>query len=297
MAKIVLDDEDQGTPSSNKIVPKAVSKAPAITQQPWDPILGDSVHAYAWWTLTKDEIVTVIREQKDRASKRPASQIAESPPAPKRITAPKGSVAKTPTTTSKKGVVHPPKESSKAKAAAITVPAAPAVKESGHSVPSPESPAPQISQQSAVDYRGSAGIREPSQVSGSRPLRGQGGRHSHITGISAGRGTPSVPPVEAVGYAAGTTGDQILSTPQEPIVPRSDRRPSSTHRSRSRDELQEATQAVPIAPPQAVMTVPNYMLPIMAQAGIGHLTFDQYGREVEPGLPLPSPTGISESQF
>ena len=117
--RIVLDEEDKDT-SSSKIVPKAVSKAPVIARLPWDPILGDSVQAFAWWTLSKDQTIAVIKEQKSRASKRPESQIAESPPAPKRITAPKGSVAKTPTTTSKTGADPPPKEGAKAKAAAIS---------------------------------------------------------------------------------------------------------------------------------------------------------------------------------
>ena len=53
--KIILDDEDKTMSSSNKIVPKAVSKAPVITQQPWDPVLGDSPHAYAWWSLSTEE--------------------------------------------------------------------------------------------------------------------------------------------------------------------------------------------------------------------------------------------------
>ena len=84
---------------------------------------------------------------------------------------------------------------------------------------------------------------------------------------------------------------------QEPIVPKPDRRASSTHRSRSRDDLQEITPAVPIAPPQAVMTVPEYMLPIMAQAGIGHLSLDQPRIQVETGLSLPSPTGSSNPRY
>ena len=113
--RIIHDDEDKGTSTSNKIVPKAVSKAPVIMQQPWDPVLGDSVHAYAWWTLSREETVAIINEQKSRSSKRPASQIAESPPAPKRTSVPKGSVAKTPTTSSKTGADPPPKEAAKAK--------------------------------------------------------------------------------------------------------------------------------------------------------------------------------------
>ena len=114
--------------TSNKIVPRAVSKAPVITQQPWDPVLGDSVHAYAWWSLSKEETLAIINDQKTRSSKRPASQIAEPPPVPKRISAPKGSVAKTPTTSSKTGADPPsPKETIKAKSAAIIAPAVPAV--------------------------------------------------------------------------------------------------------------------------------------------------------------------------
>ena len=40
MRRIVLDEEDQDTTSSTKIVPKAVSQA-VITQQPWDPIFSE----------------------------------------------------------------------------------------------------------------------------------------------------------------------------------------------------------------------------------------------------------------
>ena len=127
MQRIVLDEEDKNT-STSQIVPRAVSKASVITQQPWDPVLGDSVHAYAWWTLSKEETVAIIKEQKSRSTKRPASQIAESPPAPKRTPAPKGSVAKTPTTTSKTGADPPtPKETAKPKSAAITAPTVPAL--------------------------------------------------------------------------------------------------------------------------------------------------------------------------
>ena len=72
--KIVLDEEDKSMSTSNKIVPRAVSKAPVITQQPWDPVLGDSVHAYAWWTVSKEETVAIINDQKIRSSKRPEHQ-------------------------------------------------------------------------------------------------------------------------------------------------------------------------------------------------------------------------------
>ena len=122
--RIVLEEEDKGASTSNKIVPKAVSKVPVITKQPWDPVLGDSVHAFAWWTLSKEETVAVIKEQEGRALKRPAPQIADQPPASKRVQSPKASVVKTPTTSSKTGVdTPPPKETIKAKTAAIKAPA------------------------------------------------------------------------------------------------------------------------------------------------------------------------------
>ena len=81
--RIVLDEEEEkGTSTSNKIVPKAVSKAPVITQQPWEPVLGDSVHAFAWWTLSKEgDSRSRIKEQEARSLQRPASQSAEQPPA------------------------------------------------------------------------------------------------------------------------------------------------------------------------------------------------------------------------
>ena len=81
--RIVLEEEDKGDATSNKMVPKAVSKAPVITKQPWDPVLGDSVHAFAWWTLSKEETIAVIKEQEGRTVKRPAPQLAE-PPLPLR---------------------------------------------------------------------------------------------------------------------------------------------------------------------------------------------------------------------
>ena len=89
MKRIVLEEEDKGASTSNKFVPKAVSKVPVITRQPWDPVLGDSVHAFAWWTLSKEETVAVIKEQEGRALKRPAPQIVEQPPASKRVQSPR----------------------------------------------------------------------------------------------------------------------------------------------------------------------------------------------------------------
>ena len=38
--RIILDEDDKGTSASNKIVPKAVSKAPVITQQPLGSNIG-----------------------------------------------------------------------------------------------------------------------------------------------------------------------------------------------------------------------------------------------------------------
>ena len=103
--RIVLEEEDTGESTPSKIMPKAVSKAPVITNQPWDPVLGDSPHAFAWWTLSKEETIAVIREQKGKTVSRPTPQIPGPP-----------LVVKTPTTSSKKGVYPPPsKETFKAK--------------------------------------------------------------------------------------------------------------------------------------------------------------------------------------
>ena len=52
---------------------------------------------------------------------------------------------------------------------------------------------------------------------------------------------------------------------------------STPDRSRSRDPPRETIPVVPIAQPQAVTNVPDYMLPIMATAGVGHLTLDRSG--------------------
>ena len=50
---------------------------------------------------------------------------------------------------------------------------------------------------------------------------------------------------------------------------------STLDRSRSRDPPRETTPVVPIAQPQVVMNVPDYLLPIMASAGVGHLSLDR----------------------
>ena len=232
--RIVLEDEDKGESSSsksNKIVPKAVSKAPVITNQPWDPVLGDSVHAFAWWTLSKQETIAVIQEQKERTVKRPAPQIAEPPP-----------VVKTPTTSSKTGVTTPPpKETIKAKTAAIKAPAVP--KGQALTIPLPELTGPPAPHQPAIEYRGNAGVREPSQARGKRLSKGQANRTSHGAIPALGKGTPSIPPEEAVGAYRTDSADRSAvpqSQDQGPII-----RESSGDRSRSREQLRESAPVVP----------------------------------------------------
>ena len=154
--RIVLEEEDKGESTSSKIMPKAVSKAPVIINQPWDPVLGDSVHAFAWWTLSKEETVGVIKEQKEKTVSCPIPQIPGPPP-----------VVKTPTTSSKKGVSTPPsKETIKAKTAAIKAPAA--SKEQPLALPLPELTGPPGPRQPTVEYKGNAGVRQPSHVRGKR---------------------------------------------------------------------------------------------------------------------------------
>ena len=274
--KIVLDDEDKNMSTSIKIVPKAVSKAPVITQQPWDPILGDSVHAYAWRSLSKEEMVGIINDQKIRSSKRPASQIAESPPVPKRISAPKVSVAKTPTTSSKTGADPPsPKETSTAKSAAIIAPVVPTVG-TDLGIPLPEMTGPPGPQQSPpIECRGNAGIREASQVRANKTLKGSTLRTPHVP-IALGKGTPPVPLVEAVGTYPTTHGmDRAIVSQHQAQSATS--KGSTPDRSRSRDPPRETIPVVPIPQPQAVMNVPDYLLPIMATAGVGHLKLDRSG--------------------
>ena len=280
MKRIVLEDEDKGESASTKMVPKAVSKAPVITNQPWDPVLGDSVHAFAWWTLSKQETIAVIQEQKERTVKRPAPQIAEPPP-----------VVKTPTTSSKTGVTTPsPKETIKAKTAAIKAPAV-----SNLTIPLPELTGPPAPNQPAIEYRGNAGVREPSQARSKRPSKGQSIRTSHGAIPALGKGTPSIPPEEAVGaYRTDSTDRSAVpqSQDQGPII-----RESSGHRSRSREQLRESAPVVPIPQPSATMTVPDYMLPIMAMAGVGHISNDQPVIPGVSGVPPPKASGPSIHEF
>ena len=257
--RIILGDEDRETPVSAKIVPTAVSKAPVITHQPWDPVLGDSVHAFAWWTLLKEEMTAVINDQKKQSSKRPASQIAESPPAPKGFTVPKGSVAKQPTTTSKTGAV-PPKETPTAKTPIVKVPSVP-IQGLDLTLPTVELSVPKVPQHPPPSgYRGNAGIREPSQVRGRKSTSGQGVRVPHAATAVVGKGTPPIPPEDGVGVA----GVPTIPTPQETEG-------STPDRSRSRDPPRETAAVASSAPQQITMDFPNYMIPLMASVGLGHL--------------------------
>ena len=281
--RIVLNkEEDKRMPKATTLMPKAVSKAPVITEQPWDPVLGDSVHAFAWWTLSKDEIVAIIDEQKSRSTKRPATQIT---PASKRTSVPKGSVAKTSTTSSKTGVDPPPsKEIGKAKTAAIAALTVP----SGTDlvIPLPELTGPPGPQQSPpIEYRGNAGIREASQVRGKRTSKGHAPRIPHIA-----KGTPSVPPEEAVGAYRFDDSDRS-------VVAQSQDQRTQDVRSRSRDPPGESTPAVPISRPQAVMSVPDYLLPMLATADFGHMSLDQLSTPRVSGPPPPKPSAPSIHEF
>ena len=165
-------------------------------QQPWDPILGDSVHACAWWTLSKDELTAVINDQKKQATKRSASQMTDSPQPPKGPPIPKGSAGDQTGTTSKSNPV-PPKETSKAKAPIVKAPSV-ASQAQDPSFPSIELPVPKVPQNPPpVGYRGNAGIREPSEVRGRKSTSGTGGKVSHAATAVVGKGTPSVPPLAA----------------------------------------------------------------------------------------------------
>ena len=44
---------------------------------------------------------------------------------------------------------------------------------------------------------------------------------------------------------------------------------------------------MPIPRPTAVMSVPDYLLPIMASAGVGHLSLEQPRMPIESGVPPP----------
>ena len=120
------------------------------------------------------------------------------------------------------------------------------------------------------------------QVRGKRPSKGQGSRIPHAATALVGKGTPSIPPEEAVGIdATDSTGVPLIPVSQEPLAQRVEIKGFTSDRSRSRDS--------PGEPQQVVMTVPEYMLPMMAQAGLGHLSLDQPRVQVGSGLSLSSP--------
>ena len=212
-------------------------------------------------------------------------QIAESPPAPKRIAAPKGSVAKTPTTSSKTGADPPSvKETSKAKSAEILAPVVPTVGPN-LGIPLPEVKGPPGPQQSpTIEYRGNAGVREASQVRAKKTMKGSTMRHPNAP-TPLGKGTPSIPPVEAVGaYPTTSSTDKAVASQAQTAVSKE----STPDRSRSRDPPKEIDPVVP--QPQEVMNVPRYMLPIMAAAGVGHLTLDRSGTPSAGVSPPPKAT-------
>ena len=156
--------------------------------------------------------------------------------------------------------------------------------------PGPQQPPP-------IEYRGNAGIREaslPSQVRGKKSSKGHGSRIPHAATAVVGKGTPSIPPEEAVGaYASGSTGAILLSVPQEPLAQRAVMKGSTPDRSRSRDPPREIMPELPTAPGQAVMDVPDYLLPIMASVGVGHLSLDQPRMRSTGGSTPPRPTGAN----
>ena len=220
---------------------------------------------------------------KERTVKRPAPQIAEPPP-----------VVKTPTTSSKTGVTTPsPKETIKAKTAAIKAPAVP--KGQALTIPLPELTGPPAPHQPAIEYRGNAGVREPSQARNKRLSKGQAIRTSHGATPALGKGTPSVPPEEAVGaYRTDSTDRPAVPNPQDqgPIT-----RESSGHRSRSREQLRESAPVLPTPQPPATMTVPDYLLPIMAMADVGHISNEQPVIPGVSGFPPPKASEPSIHEF
>ena len=120
-------------------------------------------------------------------------------------------------------------------------------------IPLPELTGPPGPQPSPpIEYRGNAGVREASQVRAKKTLKGSTSCNPYAP-TALGKGTPSVPPVEAVGAYLTTQG-----------MDRATSKGSTPDRSRSRDPPGEPTPVVPIAQPQVVMNVPDYLLPIMA---------------------------------
>ena len=200
MTQVVFDDEDDTVPASMPIILKAVSKA----QEPWNPILGlgDSVHAYAWWALSKDELAAIVAAQRKESTKKAGiSYMINPPPISQGPPKPKGSVADQPGTSSKSSSVIPKPESQKAKQPMTKVPSVPS-----ETVSTPksvmESPTPKRAEGTpTVEFRGNAGVREPSVTRGRKVSGGLGGRNPFAAATVLGRGTPSIPPITAVGMA------------------------------------------------------------------------------------------------
>ena len=159
-------------------------------------------------------------------------------------------------------------------------------------IPLPKLTGPPDPQQSPpIEYRGNAGIREASQVRANRPSKGSTLRVPHAP-TTLGKGTPHEPPQEAVGAYPTTYGmDRAIASQHQ--AQRITAKESTSDRSRSRDPPGDIAPVVPIAQPQVVMHVPNYLLPIMATAGVGHLTLDRSGVP-SGGVTAPPATKASE---
>ena len=158
-------------------------------------------------------------------------------------------------------------------------------------IPLPEMTGPPGPQQTPpIQYRGNAGVREASQARAKKPLKGSTLRVP--APIALGKGTPPVPPQEAVGAYLTTQGtDRAIASQHQ--AQRVTAKGSIPDRSRSRDPPGEITPVVPIAQPQVTMSVPQYLLPIMATAGVGHLTLDRSGVPSE-GVTAPPAAKASE---
>ena len=211
----IILDEVESMPVKAPIILKVVSKAPVIRQEPWDPILGDSVHACAWWTLTNDEVTAVIEDQKKQSTKRPASQMIEATPIAKAPPNPKASAAERSGTTSKSLAV-PPEETQNAKAPIVKAPAT-QLRTDEPQLPAIEVPLPKKSHQlPPVEFRGNAGIREQSETRGRRPTAGSG-RRVPLAAAVLGKCAPMPPPT-----AVGTAGVPIAQLTERETHQRTD---------------------------------------------------------------------------
>ena len=134
-------------------------------------------------------------------------------------------------------------------------------------------------------------LEKPRKFEGKRPSKGQGSRiphHCHCFGRKGNTISTSCGSCRICGRQHRCF--IIMYSISRTSCSEGREKRSTSDRSRSRDPPQETTPAVPIAPQQVVMTVPDYMLPIMAQAGLGHISLDQPRVQVGSGSPLSSPT-------